>query len=119
MKYCLTMLGNIIIFILWMCIMIVLVLWYGKLPKVSPYHLWKYEISPTQTFCDETIQGRHSYPKDVEKHIFHKKLNELMESSPRCKHELREWVNILGDDGKPMGKQTLYALISSELQNLS
>lgn len=119
MKHILQLFLNILILLHYSISFFLLMLWYSKLPKVSPFHFWNRKgfssFNIMDAFNDETIQGRYYYPKDIENRIFMNKLNELYSKKGVGKY-LKQDVPILDEDGKKFGSQTLYSLIEENLK---
>ena len=60
MKQLFIALGNLVLLFWSIIIYFVGILWTGKLPKVSVYHMWKYKFSFKETFYDTEIQTKQS-----------------------------------------------------------
>lgn len=118
MKNIIQLFLNILLLLHYSMTTFILMLWYGKLPKVSPYHMWDTKGFKSFTikdiFNDENVQGKYYYPKEIEKKIFIKKLNELYDKKGVGKY-LKQDVPILDDDGEQYGTQTLYSFIGENL----
>lgn len=111
MKMILEFIVNIFIYILYFYHNLLLMLWYGKLPKVSAYHQWKGgDYNPKDVFNDKLIQSRnnpaHKRAKDF--------LNYLADNRKNI-----DVINLdvsIYDGQKKIGTQTLYSYLLDELK---
>lgn len=115
MKQILQIILNFIIFIWYSLAMFILMIWYGKLPKISPYHYTNGCYDIKETFNDPLIQGNAYHPESLENKIFRKKIYQLIEEDSEIREYLRMDVPIY-DNHKKIGTQTLINLIIDKIE---
>ena len=108
MKHILQLIINLVILLFKFVLDIQGVIWFGKLPKVSTYHLIKcyFPITWKQEYTDENIHSKF----DVKKHLdlFNAK---LCETPSLKKLHLEMELPIYDDCNKEIGTQTLFGVI--------
>ena len=113
MKQILQFITNILLYLFFSYYNFILLLWYGKLPKVSIYHDLKGWYSLHEFFNDELAQSR-KFPSPMSKSDKQKIIQELLEN-PNYRKHLLETVPIKNELGEDIGTQSLYTLLSDSL----
>ena len=107
MKNALQLLWNIIIYIVHTIVLFFGVLWFGKLPKVSMWHITVMDDSNDfkfkEIFNDKYIQSEH-YPVISEKQFV-----DILYKASRSIPELLKNVPLKDANGKEFGQETLYS----------
>lgn len=113
MKHILQFLANIILFIVWSWNnFVAMVFWYGKLPKVSPYHSFKRSFTDKELFEEITAQSRE-FPDEGQSKYSNKKA--IIDFLYKHHKLLTEDVKMFDEKGKHYGTQTLYSKLLDEL----
>ena len=120
MKLVLQYIWNIFLFTLYYGFLLIhQILWHGKLPKVSPYHFYKKDdasYTASETFNDENVQGDRYHNKERFKSLYGHQLLHKLYNHKETKRYMMMDVPIYDDQGKEIGKKTLWSLFSDVAQ---
>lgn len=108
---------NLLLFIVWVIVHFIFFLWYGKLPKVSPYHHYNEEFKVTETFLDNYVQTK-KFPIPLTEKDKLKVIDELFKNE-KCKKYLLQGVPLFNDLGEEHGTQSLCSLLEDEIRKNS
>lgn len=105
MKTILQFIINILLFTLYIAWSIIpMILWYGKLPKVSPYHYFQGSFDIIDIFNNKTIQSRMSPDELANKRA----IDDFLYNNAKI---LDYNVSILNEKGKEIGTTSLYTTL--------
>ena len=109
MKKILQLLLNLFLFCTTSYLDILLVIWYGKLPKMSVYHRIQYFYDVERSFQDEAYQSER-YVKSHLENFF----NSLKDNPDLNKLHLETNLPIYDECHNIIGEQTLFSVMNDE-----